>query len=58
METTVACCGYMGRIDSKLEDAIVCWGYLRAAAAAADPAKGRLQHRGKLRGPPGSTVTH
>ena len=27
--------------------------YLRAAAAAADPAKGRLQHRGKLRGPPG-----
>ena len=32
--------------------------YLRAAAAAADPAKGRLQHRGKLRGPPRSTVTH
>ena len=32
--------------------------YLRAAAAAADPAKGRLQHRGKLRGPPGITVTH
>ena len=31
---------------------------LRAAAAAADPAKGRLQHRGKLRCPPGSTVTH
>ena len=27
--------------------------YLRAAAAAADPAKGRLQHRGKLRRPPG-----
>ena len=26
METTVACCGYMGRIESKLEPAIVYWG--------------------------------
>ena len=38
--------------------AVFALNYLRAAAAAADPAKGRLQHRGKLRGPPGSTVTH
>ena len=43
--------------DSNMDSNIV-RSLLRAAAAAADPAKGRLQHRGKLRGPPKITVTH